>query len=305
VSEASGALASRPRVAFAGEDQLGEGPYWSATDGRLWWVDILAPAIHSVLEGSDKRRTIALQEPVGVAVPHRDGGLLAAIGGSICRVHEDGAVSCLCSPEADRPRNRFNDGKCDSRGRLWVGSLSQDGTNGAGRLWRVDTEGMATTMIDDLDICNGIGWSPDERWFYVTDSGRGVIYTYAFDPGDGELGERRTFARIAAEDGVPDGLAVDAEGFVWSVRWDGSAVARHDPDGAVEQLVQLPVPRPTSCAFGGDELSTLYVTSARAGLSASTLAEAPASGSILAVDTSTRGSPVYPYGSRGPDQPCG
>jgi len=154
-------------------------------------------------------------------------------------------------------------------------------------------------MIDDFDICNGIGWSPDERWFYVTDSGPGVIYTYAFDAGGGALGERRTFARIAAADGVPDGLAVDAEGVVWSVHWDGSAVARHNPDGAVEQL---PVPRPTRCAFGGAELSTLYVTSARAGLSASTLAEAPASGSILAVDPRLA---CISHGSRGPDTSCG
>jgi sugar lactone lactonase YvrE len=144
-------------------------------------------------------------------------------------------------------------------------------------------------------VSNGLGWSPDDRRFYFTDSGTRRIYVYDYDIETGAVAGRRTFVALPEGMGVPDGLAVDAEGFVWSAQWDGWCVTRYDPDGRVDRVINLPVPRPTSCAFGGPDLSTLYITSARIRLSAQQLAEAPLSGSVFALATATRGLPETPF----------
>lgn len=278
-------------------DTLGEGPHWSSRDGCLYRVDIVAGCIHATTAtGEGVGSAIQLGGQVGLVVPHVGGGLVAARDGDLVRL--DGhAPQTLCRLEHDRPGNRLNDGKCDAAGRLWVGSLSMSGETGAGRLWRVAADGTATAVLDGLDIANGLGWSPDGRTCYVTDSGRGTIFRHAFEPATGELGERQVFARVDPADGVPDGLAVDAEGFVWTALWDGAGLRRLDPDGRLERAVALPVPRPTSCAFGGAQLSTLYITSARVGLSASALASAPLSGGVFTLDPPSPGVPVAAFGA--------
>jgi len=280
-------------------DELGEGPHWHAREQCLLRVDILARAIHRLDAYGNPGPSLRLGEPVSAVVPCRAGGLLAATASDIRILHDSGEQQTLTSPEADRPDNRFNDGKCDARGRFWVGSMANDGTPGAGALWRVDADGRATRMIDGVDIANGLGWSPDGERFYFTDSGTATVHVYAFDLDAGELGERRTFAKLA-DGGAPDGLAVDADGFVWSAIWDGGRVLRFDPDGRLERSVALPVPRPTSCTFGGSDGRTLYITSARVGLSSAALARAPRSGSVFALDAPVTGAPEALFGGDSP-----
>ncbi len=277
------------RCVIPGADFLGEGPHWSEAEGRLSWVDILAPKFLVGDPRTGERREFPMPELIGVVVPRRSGGWLAATESGIKALAPDGTLTTLANPEADKPGNRFNDGKCDRRGRFWVGSLAINTAPRQGALWRYDPDGTVTRMETGMHISNGLGWSPDDTRFYFTDSARREIYVYDFDIEAGTIENRRVFATVVEGSGTPDGLAVDAEGYVWSAHWDGWAVVRYDPDGGIDRVVNLPVPRPTSCVFGGPDLSTLFITTARIRLSTAQLAEAPLSGSILAVETGVRG----------------
>jgi sugar lactone lactonase YvrE/DNA-binding IclR family transcriptional regulator len=271
---------------------LGEGPTWSASEQKLYWVDILAPAIHVSDPTTGATETVRMPELVGAIVPRRRGGFVAAMQGGFKSVDlATGKVSLIAAPEADRPGNRFNDGKCDRRGRFWAGTLALDATPSAGSLYRLDPDGRVTVMETGVHVSNGLGWSPDDKRFYFTDSGRRHIYVYDFDANSGRIENKRIFAEVPEGSGTPDGMTVDAEGFVWSAHWDGWCVTRYDPKGGVDRVITMPVPRPTSCMFGGPDLGTLFVTSARIRLSAAQLAESPLSGSVFAIDTGVRGLP--------------
>ncbi len=292
-------------VAIPGNDALGEGPHWSEQKQTLYWVDIVNPALQSVAIGptgaldSTTLRRHPLGEMTGVVVPAHAGGFLAASESGIVALDSQINATPIAAPESDRPDNRFNDGKCDSRGRLWASSLSMKGEKAQASLWRIDPDHTVTRMIDDIDIGNGLGWNDEETVFYFTDSGKATIYRFVFDIDTGTLSERSVFAGPdESRAGVPDGLAVDEEGHVWSAQWDGACVIRYAPDGSIDRIVQVPAHRPTSCAFGGKDGSTLFVTSARVGLDDAQLAEAPLSGSVFAIESGTRGKPGNSFGWR-------
>ncbi|MEJ1160560.1 SMP-30/gluconolactonase/LRE family protein [Prosthecomicrobium sp. N25] len=280
-----------PTTAF-----LGEGPTWLPAERRIAFVDILAPAVIVADPADGSFQAHPMPELVSAVVPRRRGGWLVAMQTGLKAVDPDfGKVTTIAAPEAGKPGNRFNDGKCDRRGRFWAGTLAIDTTPGHGSLYRLDADGRCTRMDEGFHVSNGLGWSPDDRRFYFTDTGAGRIHVYDFDLETGTIANRRLFAEVAPGTGVPDGLAVDAEGFVWSAHWDGWCITRYDPDGRVDRVINLPVPRPTSCCFGGPDLSTLYVTSARIRLNAQQLAEAPLSGSVFAVQAGVRGLPETPF----------
>jgi sugar lactone lactonase YvrE len=153
-------------------------------------------------------------------------------------------------------------------------------------------------MDSGFHVSNGIGWSPDDRVMYFADSAHGKIYAYDFDLDSGEVANRRAFVSMPEGNGLPDGLSVDSEGGVWVACWDGWSVTRYGPDGVVDRIVPLPVPRPTSCTFGGPDLTTLFVTTARIRLSSQVLADAPLSGSVLAVDAGVRGQSETVFGQK-------
>ncbi len=277
--------------AIPGEDFLGEGPFWEAATGRLHWVDILAPGIVSGDPATGERSFRAFPELVGVAIPKASGGFVCATETGIKTIAPSGEIEVLAEPEADRPGNRFNDGKCDALGRFWCGSLAINTEPGRGCLWRIEADGSATKIEDRIHIANGLGWSPDNRTFYFTDSGPRTIWAYDFDLERGALSNKRPFVIFTGGEGVPDGLTVDAEGGVWVAMWDGWAVRRYLPDGTLDRQISMPVPRPTSCTFGGPDLRTLFVTSARIRLSAKHLSDAPLSGSVFAIDAGLPGLP--------------
>lgn len=281
-------------LALPGADFLAEGPHWDAKRAQLTWVDILAPALVTADPSTGDRTTRPLPELTGCAIPRASGGTVLGTETGIRAMDADGTLTTLAEPEADRPGNRFNDGKCDARGRLWVGSLAISTEPGRGALWRIDDRGAAR-MLDGIDIANGLGWSPGGATFYFTDSGKRTIWAFDFDAEAGEIANRRTLVQFSEADGIPDGLAVDAEGGIWTALWDGWAVRRYTPDGTLDREVTVPVPRPTSCAFGGAGLSTLYVTTARVRLSAAQLEDAPLSGALLAIDAGVAGLPVNDF----------
>lgn len=274
-----------------GADFLGEGPFWSVRDQRLYWVDILAPGLLSGDVTTGERSFRSMPELIGVAIPRAKGGFICATETGIKQIAADGEITTCAEPEADRPDNRFNDGKCDALGRLWVGSLAINTEPGRGQLWRYDPDGAVHLMEDGLQVSNGIGWSPDNRTMYFVDSGPGVIWAYDFDLEAGAISNRHEFLRVSKGEGNPDGLCVDAEGHIWVAMWDRWAVRCYAPDGALVRTITLPVPRPTSCCFGGAELDTLFITTARIRLSARHLSEAPMSGSVFATKPGVKGLP--------------
>jgi sugar lactone lactonase YvrE/DNA-binding IclR family transcriptional regulator len=296
------AIAPRPAAVSPGveltvraEALLGEGPLWSARDGCLLWVDILAPAIHVSDPATGGDRVVATEEMVAALAPRAAGGFVAAARSGL-RTFDGAALGrVLAAPIAEGAPLRLNDGKCDARGRFWVGSLALDSTPDAGALHRLDPDGSARVTQAGLHVPNGLGFSPDGRLLYLADSARRRVDVFDFDLARGAIANRRPFVELAEGEGVPDGLTVDADGGVWIALWDGWRVVRHAPDGRLDRVLHLPVPRPTSCAFGGPDLATLYVTSARVRLSAAQLAEAPLSGSVFALD---------PGGARGVPEPA-
>jgi sugar lactone lactonase YvrE len=282
-------------VAREARNVLGEGPVWDEREQALYWVDIVAPAVHRLDPATDTVLTWPIDADVGCVVLREQGGAVVALRTGIQLLDfETGTLTPLCNPPRDEARNRFNDGKCDARGRLWAGTLD-DLAEPRGALYRIEPDGSCTEALSGVACSNGLGWSPDGRTFYYTDSWTHRIDAYDFDEEHGTLAGRRLFARD--EDGaVPDGLAVDSEGFVWSAKWDGWRVVRYAPDGSVDAALAVPVQRPTSVAFGGRDLDRLFVTSARIGLSDAELAAGPLAGAVFVVDAGVRGIPVGRFG---------
>lgn len=278
--------APTPEVRAIGEAHalLGEGPVWSPRDNALYWVDILAPAIHRLDAASGALRETRLGSMVSMVVPMASGGLLLATpAGLMAMAPDSGRMTLFAHPESTRPGNRYNDGKCDRMGRLWIGTLDMGTAANRGNLFRVDADGAWKKMDSGITVSNGLGWSPDNRRMYFTDSVRRTIYVYDFDLYPGTISNRRPFIMLDANDGTPDGLTVDEEGCLWVAVWDAWRVSRYSPDGRELLRIRMPVPRPTSCCFGGANLDTLYVTSASIRLGEQTLASAPQSGSLFAI----------------------
>lgn len=286
------------RVAVAADAVLGESPLWSLAENALYWVDIKEPRLFRQDMREGTTRMTPMPEEIGAIALRAGGGLIAAMRSGFALIDEQGVVHpAFARPEADLPENRFNDGKCDRAGRFWAASMNDRESDPTGHLYRLDDMRSCSRMASGFVIGNGLGWSPDNRVFYFTDSTARRIYAYDFDIASGEIGNKRVFASVPDDAGFPDGLCVDASGHVWSAHWDGWRVTRYAPDGSIADVLRMPVPRPTSCAFGGAALDTLYVTTARIGLDAKALAAAPASGSILAVKTSSRGLPESAFGT--------
>ena len=268
-------------------DRLGEGPVWDAREGVLWWTDIEGERIHRARADGGAHQTFDLGFAVGAIGLCQGEGLVLATSQGFARWRE-GRLELLAKALPEDAA-RFNDGIVDPLGRFWAGSLGgQDNS-----LFVLDGESV-TRFESGFGQPNGMGFSPDERTFYFTDSEAKTIYAYDFDPATGEAENRRALIVTQNEDGVPDGLTVDAEGFLWSARWGGWKLARYDPAGWLERVVELPVAQPTSCAFGGEGLATLFVTSARQGL------EQPEAGSLLALSPGVKGKLEYRFEEVGP-----
>lgn len=264
---------------------LGEGPMWSTRDQMLYWVDILAPAVHALDPLDGKAVQTPLGAMVSMVVPQISGGLLVATPAGLMTLSpEDSRLTLFAHPEASRSGQRYNDGKCDRLGRLWIGSMDLGAAPNRGALYRVDPDGKWQLMDSGFTVPNGLGFSPDNTRMYFTDTYRHTVYEYDFDLGAGTVANRRPLIVFDAEDGKPDGMTVDAEGCLWVAVWDAWRVSRYAPSGAELMRIRLPVPRPTSCCFGGANLQTLYITSASVRLSGDALAAAPLSGALFALE---------------------
>ena len=269
---------------------LGEGPVWCPLEQALYWVDIDGFLLQRWHPESEDYQSWPMPTHIGCFALREGGGGIVALRTGFASIDFDGGtLTPLFDPEADQPDMRFNDGKCDRKGRFWAGT-QEDGLRAArGSLYRFSANHNCQKMRGEVICSNGIGWSPDNRTMYYTDSMKYEIYAYDFDPDSGEIENERIFAKDI--DCIPDGLTVDAEGCVWSAKWDGWKVVRYTPDGKVDSEITMPVQRPTSCMFGGPDLNLLYVTSASIGLSENDLQNGPLAGSVFVIETDTKGLP--------------
>lgn len=279
--------------------ELGEGPIWDVAASRLIWVDILRGRVHRFDPASGHSETREIGRPVGVAVPSADGSIVIATSRGFERLEwESGRVSTIAEVEGDRPGNRMNDGACDPAGRFWAGTMALDESPGAGTLYRLDPDGRVSPMVRDISISNGIAWSADARRMFYIDSPTQRIDVFDYDVATGAIANRRTLARIAPEHGVPDGLIVDADDFIWVALWSGSALHRYALDGTLDRVVTLPASYPTKCAFGGAALDELFITTATIALTRERRAAEPHDGSLLRIRPGVRGCAPYVFCGR-------
>jgi sugar lactone lactonase YvrE len=279
-------------------DALGEGPVWLETTAQLLRVDINAPAIvlRDTASGTERRRSMAA--PVGFALPAAGGALVAGVGRELVWLDDfDAEPQSLASVEPGETANRFNDAACDPRGRLWAGTMSTTRAQGAAALYRLEPGGVPEVAIAGATISNGLDWNLDATRLYYIDSTTQRVDAIDFDLDRGNLGTRRAFVTIDQEDGLPDGLCVDAEGGVWIALFGGGAIRRHLPDGTLDVHLTLPVTNPTCPAFGGPDHSDLYVTSARHRLTPAQLAREPLAGSLLKLRPGVSGRPANRFGA--------
>lgn len=285
----------QPQNVLTARARLGESTLWDADRHLLYWVDIYNHRVQQFDPASTENRVFEVGDvvgPIALAGPDR---LIMAQRDRIAFLNtQDGQIKPLLSLESDKPSNRFNDGKCDTQGRFWLGSISQ--TPGQASLYRYDPDGSVQVMETNLTISNGLGWSPDETTFYLTDSQKGQIYAYRFDAATGSIEDRRVLIDLSEEGVEPDGMAIDSDGCIWSALWNGWCVARFDPQGQEMLRVQLPVQCPTCCAFGGEDLNELYITTASIGLSQQEIEKGFYAGDIFCVQTDVKGLPSNHFG---------
>jgi sugar lactone lactonase YvrE len=276
---------------------LGEGPIWDAARQRLLFVDIPRGDVYEFDPSTGHHAIFEVGQPCGAVTPTQRGDWLIAARDGFLRLNPGTGTTRLAAiVEDDRPDNRMNDGYCDARGRFWAGTMSMSRAREAGALYRFDPDGSVQRVLEHVTTSNGIDWSPDQRLMYYVDTGTRRIDVFDFDLERGAIRNRRAFAAIPERDGKPDGLIVDADGCIWVALWGGGAVQRYTPEGALDRTIALPVTHPTKCAFGGADLSDLYITSAREPVPADARDGQPHAGSVLHCRPGVCGRAPTPFG---------
>lgn len=271
---------------------IGENPVWSVQEKALYWLDTTQKAIHRFDPQNSINRTWTMPDLVCSFALREGGGLIVALGAGIFLVDlETMSIKTVVEEVTDKTQTRLNDGRCDRAGRFWVGAMDLEKHRRNASLYRVDPDLSIHKVIDELIVSNGLAWSPDGNTMYHSDSRQNVIWAYDFDLETGVPGNRRVFASTRPDEGLPDGAAVDEEGFYWSAGVRGGRLTRYAPDGRVDRVIKLPISLPSMCAFGGENLDMLFVTSAREFLSEPELLREPLAGGIFTVDVGVKGLP--------------
>ena len=275
---------------------LGECPVWAVAERVLYWVDINAPTLNRFDPATEVNRVMLMPESIGCFALREGGGFVVALRGGLWQAREDGSFAAkIADAPFDPAHHRFNDGRCDPQGRLLAGTMNEARDAPSAGLWRLDPDGSLAPVLTGLTIANGLAFSPDGSTMYHADTPTRTIRAFDYDPRTGTPANPRVFARFTGEDEHPDGAAVDSEGCYWTALYRGGKVLRLAPSGRVLNAFPVPAMCPTMCAFGGPDLKTLYVTSARQHRSAEELARLPQSGGIfaLAVDVPGRHEPAF------------
>lgn len=284
------------RCVQAANATVGEGPLWDAERGALWWLDIRQKR---VLLFSPEHGQIGQwwmpSQVFSISLTNKDQLLIALETGLYLFHPGTGALDRLGDLVHGPGTTRFNDGKVDPQGRLWIGTVDLDNFRPCGVLYVVDGRGEHRSMVEGVKCSNGLGWTADGKTMFYTDSRKKVIWSFDYDGESCAISGQRAFATIEDDGASPDGLSVDMDGCVWSALFGGSAIIRFDPSGEEIERVPIAATRPTSCAFGGPDMTTLFVTSESFQLPLSSLLEAPNAGGLFSIETGSVGVPVLRF----------
>jgi sugar lactone lactonase YvrE len=282
----------RPRCVRQAGAQLGENPVWSIKEQALYWIDVQAGVLHRHTPPRDDNCAWQVGQEIHALALDAQGRPLLGVDDRLLRFDTQTRSLVEIARFADLdPACRLNDCACDQTGRLWIGSMDRKGDRPLARLYCIDAAGRVAARLDGFTICNGPAFAANGQRLYIADSPRRMIYTMDIRP-DGSLAAKRQFVQFATDEGFPDGMTVDAQDHLWVAHYDGGKVSRFSPNGDRVASIRLPVARVTSCTFGGEDIKTLYVTSARAGLTQEQLRRQPDAGGLFAITTDIAGRPA-------------
>lgn len=293
------AMPKTAQLEYQIEAQLGEGAYWDSPTQKLYWVDILGMQLHIYDPATKSNASFPTPSRVGTVVPQTDSTAVVALDDGIYIINTNsGIISLLSDIEKEATWNRFNDGKCDPSGNLWVGSMHLEEQDALGSVYKVDPMGKTTKMIDSVTISNGLVWTKDRGTFYYIDTPTATIRAYDFDAESATISNPRDAVYVDPAIGYPDGMAIDEEDKLWVGLWNGNAVARFDPmTGSLMEKIEVPgAHNVTACAFGGPNLDILYITTARKDMSQAELVDKPLSGSLFVANPGVKGVPSSRFG---------
>ena len=303
--------AQAPELVLDARASTGESPTWSEPEQVLYWIDVEGPFLHRFDPRTGQDRSWAMPSQIGAFALCRSGCVLVALRTGLARVDlTTGSFDLLAAPPYNPQTHRFNDGKCDARGRFWIGTafkplkgaerpkgdMGPDGR--AAPIHMFDPVGGLQPRGAECVLANGLAWSLDDRTMHVTDTEARTSFLYDFDPDRGTLSRPRVLTRFQENQGKPDGAAVDAEGRYWCALFGAGRVVRLQPDGSIEREIVLPVSQPTMCAFGGPDLDDLYITTASAGLDEEARRREPHAGGLFRCRPGVRGKPVPLFADR-------
>ena len=271
--------------------QLGEGPIWNDLTEKLYWVDIEGKQLHILDPASKENRSLNLPAQVGTVVPvDSTQAVVALVDGAFLLDTETAELTRIASLDSTNGGTRLNDGKCDPAGRLWVGSMHWDATEPIGSLYMLEGNGNRAQKLDNITVSNGIVWSGDHQTMYYIDTPTGKVQAFDYDITTGAISNERTAVEIPEEVGLPDGMAIDAEDKLWIGLWNGNSIARYDPEtGELIQQIPVPAHNVTACAFGGKNLDSLFITTARVDMTKEETAAYPDAGSVFVVVPGVKG----------------
>ena len=277
------------------QSTLGEGSIWNYKTGELMWVDIKKEILNVYNPATGYNKEMFTGQMIGTVVPTESGNALVALQNGIYHFNmETGAKKLLVDPEANLPDNRFNDGKCDPSGRFWAGTISTKGDREVAALYRFDPDTTIHKMVDKVSISNGIVWSADKTKMYYIDTPTQKVMAYDYDDATGEISNPEVAVNVPSELGSPDGMTIDENDNLWVALWGGSAVGCWNPEtGELIDKIEVPAKNITSCAFGDEDMGTLYITSAREATSKEELEKWPHAGGVFKYRPGVKGVQAF------------
>jgi sugar lactone lactonase YvrE len=287
----------RAELVVSANAGLGEGPVWDADGGVLWWVDIVGETVHRTDPRTGEDEILPVGRMIGAVALRASGGLVAAVRDGFVAIDPDtGRVELIAPVEAEDETTRMNDGKVDPTGRFWAGTMAVDHRDAAGTLYRLDPDLRVTPIISGTSISNGLDWSLDGRTMYYIDTPTQRVDRFAFDHESGAISGRTPAFSIPAEAGLPDGMTVDEEGYLWVALWEGWGVGRYSPEGRLDRWVDVPAEQSSSCTCGGPDLDQLFITTAKEGFPPGGKPDQPLAGGLFVCRPGVRGRLPFRFG---------
>jgi len=281
-----------PELFINARATLGESPAWDAKTQTLYWVDVLERHIYA-----GAKRILQLDEYVGCVAPRKDGGLIIAQRRGFRLLKPDmKSLKRLSSPRGEPLRNRFNDGKCDPRGRFVAGTMDRNEKEDSGALYSLSPDGQVKKLLRRVRISNGLAWAPDGRTMYFIDTPSRQVLAFDYDLDTGQIMNTRAVIHFDKSFGWPDGMTSDTDGNLWIAMWGGARVSQWKPDGTLLAQFGVEALNVTSCVFGGPGMNELYITTALAGTDAASFRRFPQAGGVFRMETHLTGMPTYEFG---------